>query len=58
MAPQYKLTYFGLRGLGEPIRYLLSYMDEDFEDVRVEKEKWSALKPCKYHISPEVKYNF
>lgn len=47
MAPKYKLTYFGVKGLGEAVRFMLSYMEEDFEDVRVEKDKWAALKPCK-----------
>lgn len=41
----YKLTYFNVRGLAEPIRFLLSYMDIDFEDVRVDKEQWPSVKP-------------
>jgi glutathione S-transferase len=44
MAPQYKLTYFDLTGLGEPIRFLLSYGGLDFVDQRVTKEEWVALK--------------
>lgn len=51
MAPKYKLTYFNLRGLAEPVRFMLSYMEEDFEDVRIERDNnWAALKPCKYYI--------
>lgn len=51
MAPKYKLTYFNLRGLAEPVRFMLSYMEEDFEDVRIERDNnWAALKPCKYSI--------
>lgn len=51
MAPKYKLTYFNLRGLAEPVRFMLSYMEEDFEDVRIERDNnWGALKPCKYNI--------
>ena len=47
MAPAYKLTYFNVRGLGEPIRFLLSYGGIEFEDHRVEKEDWPQFKPCK-----------
>lgn len=44
--PTYKLTYFNIQGLAEPIRMLLSYGGIEFEDVRVEKDKdWPALKP-------------
>ncbi|KAF6207935.1 hypothetical protein GE061_016384 [Apolygus lucorum] len=32
--PTYKLTYFDIKGLGEGIRLLLSYMGKDFEDNR------------------------
>lgn len=48
MAPKYKLTYFGLKGLGEAVRFILSYMEEDFVDVRVEMDEWASVKPCKY----------
>ncbi|KAK0182027.1 hypothetical protein PV327_000199 [Microctonus hyperodae] len=41
----YKLTYFNITGLGEPIRYLLSYGGIKFEDQRVSFEEWPALKP-------------
>lgn len=43
--PTYKLTYFPVKALGEPIRFILSYLDIPFEDVRFEGEQWSALKP-------------
>lgn len=43
----YKLTYFNLTALGEPIRFLLSYMDIDFEDNRIERELWPSIKPSK-----------
>lgn len=53
--PTYKLSYFNITALGEPIRYLLSYGKAPFEDHRVEKEQWigePALKACKYkHFS-------
>lgn len=44
----YKVTYFNITGLGEPIRFLLSYLNVDFEDVRIELEQWPALKPSKF----------
>jgi hypothetical protein len=47
MAPTYKLTYFNVKGLGEPIRFLLSYGGVEFEDHRLEGEEWPKLKPCK-----------
>lgn len=43
--PTYKLTYFDVQALAEPIRLLLSYGGKTFEDVRVDREKWPALKP-------------
>lgn len=45
--PTYKLTYFNIQLLGEPIRMLLSYGGLNFEDVRIEQEDWPALKPSK-----------
>ncbi|XP_049803743.1 glutathione S-transferase-like [Schistocerca nitens] len=44
MAPKCKLTYFALMGLGEPIRFLLSYGKMDFEDIRYEFEQWPPVK--------------
>lgn len=40
----YKLTYFNVTGLGEPIRYLLSQSGIKFEDVRVEFDDWPKVK--------------
>jgi len=45
MAPVYKLTYFNVKALAEPIRFLLSYGGIEFEDYRIEKEEWAQLKP-------------
>ncbi|XP_046402835.1 glutathione S-transferase-like [Ischnura elegans] len=44
MATTYKMTYFNVRGLGEPIRYLLVYGGIDFEDKRIGFEQWPAMK--------------
>lgn len=41
---KYKLTYFDLKGRGEPIRYILSYMGKKFEDVRIQRDKWPPIK--------------
>jgi len=47
MAPVYKLTYFPIEGLGEPIRWLLSYGNLEFEDNRFKEEDWPTIKPSK-----------
>ncbi|GJQ68761.1 hypothetical protein Trydic_g17293 [Trypoxylus dichotomus] len=44
MAPSIKVTYFNIRGLAETIRLLLKYGEIEFEDVRIEREEWPALK--------------
>ncbi|KAF3424359.1 hypothetical protein E2986_07860 [Frieseomelitta varia] len=43
----YKLVYFNVMGLGEPIRFLLSYGGVEFEDIRVNhsSEEWANMKP-------------
>nr|AFJ75815.1 glutathione s-transferase S1 [Sogatella furcifera] len=41
----YKLTYFPVTALGEPIRWLMSYLDIKFEDYRFEREQWPSIKP-------------
>ncbi|CAB0020664.1 unnamed protein product [Nesidiocoris tenuis] len=40
----YKLTYFDIKGLGEPIRMLLSILGKDFEDNRIPMASWSSRK--------------
>lgn len=50
MAPNYKLSYFPVRGLGEPIRFVLTYLGEEFEDYRFNSEDWPEIKPSKYDI--------
>uniref|UniRef100_A0A146LSX5 glutathione transferase n=1 Tax=Lygus hesperus TaxID=30085 RepID=A0A146LSX5_LYGHE len=42
--PTYKLTYFDVRALGEPIRMLLTYMGQEFEDVRLTFDEWMKIK--------------
>ncbi|KAF5279380.1 hypothetical protein FQA39_LY05490 [Lamprigera yunnana] len=45
MAPTYKLIYWPISGIAEPIRYLLSYGGIDFEDFRFVQKKWPEIKP-------------
>ena len=43
----YKLTYFPARGRGEFIRLVFVVAGVEFEDCRVDKEQWAALKASK-----------
>ncbi|KAB0792278.1 hypothetical protein PPYR_14237 [Photinus pyralis] len=58
MAPPYKLTYFPVKALGEPIRFLLSYGKLEFEDFRFERENWPELKPkTPFGQAPVLEFN-
>lgn len=48
--PDYKVYYFNVKALGEPLRFLLSYGNLPFDDVRITREEWPALKPSKFGI--------
>ncbi|NXB27798.1 HPGDS synthase, partial [Eulacestoma nigropectus] len=43
--PQYKLTYFNLRGRAEISRYLFAYSGKKYEDHRIEVADWPKIKP-------------
>ncbi|KAB0792009.1 hypothetical protein PPYR_13970 [Photinus pyralis] len=45
MAPAYKLTYFPVKALAEPIRLLMSYGKLEFEDFRFDRDDWPQIKP-------------
>lgn len=42
--PTYKLTYFNVTGLAEPIRYMFNYGGIQFEDVRFSFDDWPKYK--------------
>jgi len=40
----YKLFYFPFKGLGEPVRLLLTHAKVEFEDIRVSSDEWPKHK--------------
>lgn len=46
--PDYKLTYFDLRAIAEPIRLIFAYAKVPYIDERIPFKKWSDMKPCKF----------
>nr|AEB91974.1 glutathione S-transferase sigma 2 [Locusta migratoria] len=44
MAPKFKLRYGAIKGLGEPVRFLLSYGKIEFEDERIDLQQWPSVK--------------
>lgn len=49
--PDYKVYYFNVKALGEPLRFLLSYGNLPFDDIRITREEWPALKPSEYRLA-------
>ena len=45
-----KLMYFNSRGRAEISRIILAQAGEDYEDKRIERVDWPALKPCKFML--------
>jgi len=42
---KYKLTYFSAAGLAEPIRFLLLYTGQEFQEELFLRDDWAKLKP-------------
>jgi len=45
MSPKYRLIYFDAYGAAESIRQIFAYVNQDYEDIRVKRENWPAIKP-------------
>ncbi|XP_011882959.1 PREDICTED: glutathione S-transferase-like [Vollenhovia emeryi] len=43
--PSYKLIYFPVTAVAEPIRFLFNYAGIEFEDERFDRKDWPKLKP-------------
>lgn len=54
MPTKYKVIYFDGRGSAEPIRFLLTYLGQSFEDHRIPRDEWSKLKPSKHILLNKV----
>lgn len=46
--PVFTLFYFNVKALAEPIRFLFAYGNQEYEDVRVTRDEWPALKPSEF----------
>jgi len=44
MAPKLRLVYFDARGVVEPTRWIFAYAGQEYEDVRIAKDAWPAMK--------------
>lgn len=53
---EYKLYYFDVRNLAEPIRVMLHYNGADFEDIRVDMEKWPSMKSGMFHSKGQLQW--
>lgn len=42
--PHWKLTYFNGRGRAETIRLLFAQAAVPYDDIRIEREQWPAMK--------------
>lgn len=48
MAPKLTLTYFNFAALGEPVRLALAMSGQPWEDKRISKEEFMAMKPSEF----------
>ncbi|KAK0060366.1 glutathione S-transferase 3 [Biomphalaria pfeifferi] len=44
-AQSVKVLYFDVTGLGEILRLLLKFAGKEFEDIRLDRDKWPDIKP-------------
>ena len=54
----YTLFYFNVKALAEPLRYLFAIGGIEYEDIRVTRDEWPALKPSNYNTirNPKSKH--
>ena len=52
-----KLIYFDARGRAELSRLILAQAGQEYEDVRVKKEEWPSMKPCKVFLNVDLLYS-
>ena len=45
--PTFRLTYFNMRGRAELSRWIFAAAGQDYEDVRIERDRWSQMKKGK-----------
>lgn len=57
MAPKLTLTYFDFAGLAEPIRMALAVSGLEWEDKRLTREEFGALKPSEYVLDYSLYLN-
>lgn len=50
MAEAYKLTYFNMKALAEPIRLIFAYAEVPYEDNRIERDQWPEHKASKWRL--------
>ena len=46
--PKYQLIYFNVRGRAEILRLLFAEAGVEYEDTRIEFDKWPAMKPGEF----------